>query len=99
MMRHSTLELTGRYTKPRAVDIEAAASMLPSLKPEPDRTRSLAATGTDPVATPISERVAHYLPTEGDVSGRNQSLPGVTTGSDSQSSMEGKPLENRDCSQ
>ena len=34
MMRHSTLELTGRYTRPRAVDIEAAASMLPSLKPE-----------------------------------------------------------------
>jgi integrase len=32
MMRHSTLELTGRYTRPRAVDIEAAASMLPSLK-------------------------------------------------------------------
>src|SRR5262249_42169088 len=30
MMRHSTLELTGRYTRPRAVDIEAAASMLPS---------------------------------------------------------------------
>ena len=26
MMRHSTLELTGRYTRPRAVDIEAAAS-------------------------------------------------------------------------
>ena len=33
MMRHSTLELTGRYTRPRAVDIEAAAGMLPSLKP------------------------------------------------------------------
>ena len=26
MMRHSTLELTGRYTRPRAVDIEAAAA-------------------------------------------------------------------------
>ena len=35
MMRHSKLELTGRYTRPRAVDIEAAASMLPSLKPRP----------------------------------------------------------------
>ena len=33
LIRHSTLELTGRYTRPRAVDIEAAASMLPSLKP------------------------------------------------------------------
>ncbi len=47
LMRHSTLELTGRYTRPRAVDIEAAASMLPSLKPEGSRPDSLAATGTD----------------------------------------------------
>jgi integrase len=47
MMRHSTLELTGRYTRPRAVDIEAAASMLPSLKPAGDRPETLAMTGTD----------------------------------------------------
>jgi integrase len=48
LMRHSTLELTGRYTRPRAVDIETAAGMLPSLKPEEDRPEALAATGTDP---------------------------------------------------
>ena len=47
LMRHSTLELTGRYTRPRAVDIENAASMLPSLKPSEDRPESLAATGTE----------------------------------------------------
>jgi hypothetical protein len=47
LMRHSTLELTGRYTRPRAVDIENAASMLPSLKPSGDRPESVAATGTD----------------------------------------------------
>ncbi len=47
LMRHSTLELTGRYTRPRAVDLEAAASMLPSLKPTGDRPEGLAATGTD----------------------------------------------------
>ena len=47
LMRHSSLELTGRYTKPRAVDIEAAASMLPSLKPTGDRPERLAMTGTD----------------------------------------------------
>ncbi len=46
MMRHSKLEMTGRYTRPRAVDIEAAASMLPSLKPQGDKPDSLAATGT-----------------------------------------------------
>ncbi len=32
-MRHSTLELTGRYTRPRALDLERAASALPSLRP------------------------------------------------------------------
>ena len=47
LMRHSSLELTGRYTKPRAVDIEAAASMLPSLKPTADRPEAMAMTGTD----------------------------------------------------
>ena len=31
--------MTGRYTRPRAVDIDAAASMLPSLKPEGNRAR------------------------------------------------------------
>jgi hypothetical protein len=29
LMRHTTLEMTDRYTRPRAVDIEAAASLLP----------------------------------------------------------------------
>ena len=37
LMRHWSLELTGKYTRPRAVDIEAAASMLPSLKPTGDQ--------------------------------------------------------------
>ena len=48
MMRHSTLELTGRYTRPRAVDIEAAAGKLPSLKPEGTAPEAMAMTGTDP---------------------------------------------------
>jgi integrase len=48
LMRHSSLELTGRYTRPRAVDVEAAAKRLPSLKPEGAQPESLAATGTDP---------------------------------------------------
>ena len=49
MMRHSSLELTGRYTRPRAVDIEAATSKLPSLKVDAPQAEKavLAATGTD----------------------------------------------------
>jgi integrase len=53
MMRHSTLELTGRYTRPRAVDIEAAAEMIPSLKPEADDlSERVVMTGTD--SSPVS---------------------------------------------
>lgn len=48
MMRHSTLELTGRYTRPRAVDIEAAAGKLPSLRPDGPAPEAMAMTGTDP---------------------------------------------------
>ena len=47
LMRHSTLELTGKYTRPRTVDVDAAAMLLPSLKPQGSRPESLAATGTD----------------------------------------------------
>jgi integrase len=56
LMRHSSLELTGRYTKPRAVDIEAAASLLPSLKPVGDRPEVMVMTGTDPA--PVRGRIA-----------------------------------------
>ncbi len=49
MMRHSKLEMTGRYTRPQAVDLDAASGMLPSLKPTGDRPETLAMTGTDPV--------------------------------------------------
>src|SRR5262249_30230274 len=52
LMRHSTLELTGRYTRPQAVDIEAATSKLPSLQPHRDQPQSLAETGTGPRPRP-----------------------------------------------
>ena len=40
MMRHSKLEMTGRYTQPRAVDMESAALMLPSLRTEAEKPAS-----------------------------------------------------------
>jgi integrase len=57
MMRHSTLELTGRYTRPRAVDIDAAADKLPSLRPAAPATEAAVMTGTDsrPVLLPATE--------------------------------------------
>jgi integrase len=49
-MRHSTLEQTGRYTRPRAVDLERATASLPCLRPAGRDQEALAATGTDPPA-------------------------------------------------
>ena len=46
LMRHSTLELTGRYTRPRAVDLNNAAESLPSLRPKPDKPEPLVMTAT-----------------------------------------------------
>ena len=47
LMRHSTLELTGRYTRPRMLDIEAAAGSLPAFGPARPGREAAAATGTD----------------------------------------------------
>jgi integrase len=91
MMRHSTLELTGRYTRPRVVDIENAASLLPSLKPEGDQPQSLAKTGTD---HHISDRFAHYLPTRGDAFSRDLSSSDVILPTNDPELIKGKPLQN-----
>ncbi len=74
IMRHSRLELTGRYTRPRAVDIEAAASMLLSLKPDGSEPEALAATGTD--GRPISKDFPLILPYSGDAEGRSGTVTG-----------------------
>jgi hypothetical protein len=76
MMRHSKLEMTGRDTRPRAVDIEAAAAVLPSLKPETVQAVERAImTGTDSTPTSISDtpentsepNVYAFKPIEGEV--------------------------------
>jgi integrase len=54
LMRHSKLEMTGRYTRPRAVDLEIAAMMVPSLRPTGKQPEALEATGTDPVPVLLS---------------------------------------------
>src|SRR5262249_8296310 len=47
LMRHSKLEMTQKYTRPRPVDLEAAAMKIPSLKPSGSKPATMAATGTD----------------------------------------------------
>jgi integrase len=67
LMRHSSLELTGltgRYTRPRAVDIEAAAGLIPNLKPKDDR-QALVATGTGPRLRPSAPQTAPSDSSEG----------------------------------
>ena len=71
LMRHSTLELTGRYTRPRMVDIESATAGLPSLRPEsvPSTLERTAATGTD--GQRISHNPSLHFPYEGDGTGQD----------------------------
>jgi integrase len=73
LMRHPTLELTGRYIRPPMYDIEAATAALPSLRPTPETTEAdaVAATGTD--RGHINERFALPLPYTGD--GSRRELP------------------------
>ena len=71
MIRHSSLELTGRYTRPRVVDIEAATSMLPSLKPKEGTSETLAATGTD--GKHINDQLSLHFPYKDDRSGVDKS--------------------------
>jgi len=74
LMRHASLDMTNRYTRPRLHDIEGAVDALPSLLTPDDAPLSSAATGTK--GPRISEPFAHYLPTGGDGTGRNLSETG-----------------------
>jgi hypothetical protein len=91
IMRHHSLELTGRYMRPRAVDVEAAVSRLPSLRPAGDRPEAMAATGTDGEThrQSLAPPLLHFPAVEG----RGESPPVMMTGSDVQASMDGKCLE------
>ncbi len=61
LMRHSKLEMTDRYTRPRMHDIEGAAAGMPSLRPVGPYPGTAKATGTD--GQVINNHVAHHLPT------------------------------------
>ena len=52
LMRHSSIDLTGRYTKPRTAHLDAAVEMLPSLKPIEALPQEAIMTGTDSTVTP-----------------------------------------------
>jgi hypothetical protein len=78
MMRHSSLELTGRYTRPRAMDMEAAAGMLPSLKPESfEADERVVMTGTD--SRPVSISDATENATKANVYAFNPGIGKVVT--------------------
>jgi integrase len=80
LMRHSSLDMTNRYTRPRMHDLAGAAAALPSLRPTgaAPEAEIASATGTD--GQHIGNRFAHYLPTGGDGNGRDLSDSDVITG-------------------
>jgi Phage integrase family len=92
LARHSDPKLTlNVYSHLSIFDTAAALVALPDLTrtdPEP-----LAMTGTDPAVTPINDPLAHHLPTGGDGSGRELSVTGGMTSSDSEASMGCNPVE------
>jgi integrase len=59
LMRHSSLDMTNRYTRPRMHDLEGAAAALPTLRSQPlaSEAASALATGTD--GNHIKEVIAH----------------------------------------
>jgi integrase len=85
-MRHSTLELTDRYTRPRAVDLRNAAAALPCLRPESDGGEAARATGTD--GPDMSNRFSPHLPTGGDGTGRGVAVAGGIADSSPSMSMD-----------
>jgi len=90
LMRHSTLELTGRYTRPRMLDVEGAIGSLPSLRPDPPAREAESATGTD--GQSISDRLSPHFPPAGDGSGRGLSVADVKGRSLPPTTMDRKSL-------
>jgi integrase len=94
LARHSTPTLTiGLYAKVALHDIKGAVENLPDMTPRESSPEPLAMTGTDPVVTPISERLSHHFPTGEDGTSRSRSDAGVMMGSDFEFPSERKPLE------
>jgi integrase len=93
LMRHSSLDMTNRYTRPRMHDLVGAAAALPSPRPPnpAPAVASVTATGTD--GQHINNRFANYLPTGGGGNGRNESDSDVMAESDAQIRMGRNPQE------
>ena len=58
MVRHSSLAMTDRYTRPRMHDMEGAAATLPSLRGRVKGQEAGAATGTE--RPPVGDLLAHH---------------------------------------
>jgi hypothetical protein len=80
LARHSDPKLTlNVYSHLTVFDTVGALDALPDLTQTDPTPETVRMTGTDPIATPISNLVAHYLPTEGDGTGQDMSDAGGMT--------------------
>ncbi|MEO6809937.1 MAG: DUF1549 domain-containing protein [Isosphaeraceae bacterium] len=97
LMRHSKLEMTDRYTRPRLSDLEGATDALPTFRPsEPTNTQAAKTTGTD--GQHIKNVLAHHLPTGEPGTGQNLSDAGVNLLSDDVILMDRKSLGSSEVS-
>jgi integrase len=91
LMRHSTITLTmDRYSHAGLYDVAGALDKLPPLPATEPEAGAVRATGTD--GRPISDRLAHYLPTAGDGTGRELTERGGEVGSNPEDSGGRKAL-------
>ena len=94
MMRHSTLALTDRYTRPRAADLDAVAASLPTFRP-PAPAEPLAATGTAGHIDHIGNRSFLLHSYSADGNSRNQSDSVVMACQNEHFSTNEKPLVSK----
>ena len=87
LMRHSTLDLTSRYTRPTLHALESASNTIPTLKPDGTTTEALSATGTDGGTKINASVLSLVFPLEGTGNGRDVSVADVSMKEDDPPSM------------
>ena len=77
VMRHSSLDLTGRYTRPRSQDLRQAVASIPSLlRPQSEANGMVSPDNAGSEADQINNDLANLLPSFRDEPGHPEASPG-----------------------
>jgi integrase len=92
MMRHSTLDLTSRYTRPRVADLAGATSALPTLAPDRPGPEAAEAVKTGTTDQPIYSPFSLLQPYGAQGKGRVKAETGGTAPGNDSAPSERNPL-------